>query len=371
MAKRRSLLASGPARPTGSEGNGGGGREYLCGSLMSTSVRLAYGLGPLIQTLEERDIAVAPLLEAAEIAQFALEEPSYRIRLEQESSFTRLALRHLDLSEAGLVVGRKYHLTMFGILGLASSCAATTLEMLRLILSYPVLAWGMFETSAWRNIAHCFVTMDEGTDVARLKECTPFFIERDMTCVVTLFRDALGRPITPEAVRFRHSAPPDPSPYATFFGCEVLFGQAANEVKFEAGFWDEPLPQANDMSRRFFENQCRRISETLTKPLDYADIVRSRLESTTPIPSLPKLAGALHLTERTVQRRLAAEDTSFSAVLREVRIRRAYEYLRHSNLTLEDIADRLGFKDVVAFSHAFKDWTRAPPSEIRRAPQNK
>lgn len=366
MTKRCPSHVTGPAHAPNR-----GARDYLCGSLMSTSVRLAYGLGPLIQTLEDQGVAVAALLEAAEIAQFALEEPSYQIRLEQESDFTRLALRHLDLAEAGLVVGQKYHLTMFGILGLASSCTPTTLDMLRLILSYPVLAWGMFETSAWRNADYCLVTMDEGADVARLKECAPFFVERDMTCVVTLFRDALGQPVTPEIVRFRHPAPPDAAAYTAFFGCEVLFGQVANELQFEAGFWDEPLPQANEMSRRFFENQCRRISETLVNPLDYADIVRSRLESTTPIPSLPMLAGALHLTERTVQRRLAAEGTGFSVVLREVRIRRAYGYLRHSDLALEDIADRLGFKDAVAFSHAFKDWTGSSPSHIRRGLSNK
>jgi hypothetical protein len=52
--------------------------EFLFGTVMSTPVRLAYGLGPLIGVVGEHGIAVDPLLERAEIPRFALEEPSYR-----------------------------------------------------------------------------------------------------------------------------------------------------------------------------------------------------------------------------------------------------------------------------------------------------
>jgi AraC-like DNA-binding protein len=340
-----------------------GGPEYLFGSVMSTPVRLAYGLGPVIQVLEEHGHAVTPLLKAAEIPRFALEEPSYRIRLEQETRFTRLALERLQLPAAGLVVGQRYHLAMFGILGLAAACAPTLRELFRTMLSYPVLAWSLIEVSVWRERGEGFLALDESSDVSG---CGPFFVERDMTCALTLFRDTLGPHVVPASIRFRHLPPPDPEPYEDFFGCEVLFGKPVNEMRFAADFWDSAPPQANEMSHRFFENQCRRVSDMLLEPLDYADIVMSRLRSATPIPSLPVLAAALQLTERTLQRRLAAEDTSFSVLLRAVRIERARELLRRGNVMFDEIAYRLGFQDAVAFSRAFKEWTGTSPRAFRR-----
>lgn len=336
--------------------------EYLFGSLMSTPVRLAYGLGPVIQVLEDYGHAVTPLLGVAEIPRFALEEPSYRIRLDQEMKFTRLALAELKLPAAGLIVGRRYHLAMFGILGLAASCAPTLRDLFRTMLSYPVLAWGLIECSVWRDGAEGFVDLKENAEVG---DCGSFFVERDMTCALTLLRDTLGPHVVPVSVRFRHLPPPDADAYEEFFGCDVLFGENVNQMRFDAGFWDEAPPQANEMSFRFFENQCRRVSDMLLEPFDYTDIVKSRLRSATPIPSLPELADALRMTERTLQRRLEAENTSFSTLLKEVRLERAVELLRHQDVRLDEIADTLGFKDAVAFSHAFKNWTGLSPSRYR------
>lgn len=337
---------------------------FLCAGKMSTAVRLAYGLGPLIQVLEERGLDVDPILEVAEIPRFALEEPTYPIRLDQEVKFTRLALTRLDLANPGLVVGGKYHITMFGVLGLAGLSARNAGELIATVLSYPVLAWGMFDTSAWRTVDHSILRFEKSVDTG---ECGPFFAERDMTCAVTAFRDALGEPVVPELVRFAHKAPKDASSYSVFFGCDVRFGESANEILFNAAFWDKPLPQADPMAKRFYERLCRRVSETLIEPVDYADIVRSRLTAAVPIPTLGDLAERLHLTERTLQRRLSAEGTRFSTILQEVRLARAREYLRRNDLSIEEIAGRLGFADAVAFSHAFKDWTGKSPSAYRNA----
>ena len=77
---------------------------------MSRPVRLAYGLCPLIEVLNEYGHPVDPLFAATEIPQLALEEPNYHISLSQELAFTRRALATLKLAQAGLVVGQRFHL---------------------------------------------------------------------------------------------------------------------------------------------------------------------------------------------------------------------------------------------------------------------
>lgn len=335
---------------------------YLFGSVMTTAVRLAYGLGPLILFLEEHGVDVDPLLHAAEIPRFALEEPSSAIRLDQEITFTRLALARLGIPEAGLLVGQRYNAPMFGVLGLAVSSAPTLLDMQRTLLAYPQLAWGMFETTLWREGGDAVLRAEASVDTG---DCTAFFVERDTACAVTLFRDALDRSASPKLVRFRHPAPRDSAPYRAFFGCEVRFGEPVNESRYDASIWSLRPRLANEMSWRFFENQCRRLSESLARPVDFSDLTRSRLRSATPIPSLPELAASLHLTGRTLQRRLAAEGSSFAALLQSVRLERATELLGRGGLLMDEIAWRLGFSDAVAFSRAFKQWTGVAPARYR------
>jgi AraC-like DNA-binding protein len=124
-------------------------------------------------------------------------------------------------------------------------------------------------------------------------------------------------------------------------------------------------PQANAMSYRFYANQCQRLSAVMQEPLAYADVVRSRLRASTPIPALPEVVSALHLTQRTLQRRLDEEGTSYSALLAEVRLERATELMRRSGLQNDEFARALGFDDASAFSRAFKSWTGVSPRQYR------
>ncbi len=335
----------------------------MFGREMSTPVRLAYGLAPMIQLLEDEGHAVEPLLAATEIPRFALEEPSHRISLEQELKFTRLTLARIRSPGAALEIGRRFHLSMFSVLGLAASCAPKLRDAFLIILTYPELAWGLIEITVWREDKHETIAFEPGPLVGELGA---YFVERDSTAIMNLFRNLVGPHLRPAAVSFRHPAPQESAEYHAFFGCDVHFGMKVNEMSFEHKVWDTPPLQANEMSRRFFENQCRRLSEMMQEPFKFLDIVRSRLRAETPIPALPTLAHALHMTARTLQRRLTLEHTDFSSLLREVRLQRATELMHRSHLHLDEVAYRLGFHDPDAFSRAFRTWTGMSPTEFRR-----
>lgn len=338
----------------------------MFGGDLSTPVRLAYGLVPLVQLLETRGHAAQPLLAAAEIPGFALEEPSYRISLQQELTFTRRALARLG-GDVALEVGRRFHLSMFGVLGLAASCAPTLHESFRLLLAYPALVWGLIEVTVWRDDAGEYVVFVPGDVVGDLGD---YFVARDMAALVTLFSNTLGEATVPTALRLRRPAPSNARVYDAFFGCEVTFGAAENSLYLTHALWRRVPPQANEMSRRFFENQCRDLSEQMRTPFRFADIVRGRLRHAVPIPGLPALADDLHLTPRTLQRRLAAEGENFGAILREVRASKAMELLERPGIAIADVSFRLGFREPDAFSRAFRSWTGVAPTEYRRARQS-
>lgn len=329
--------------------------------------RLAYGLSPVIEILEAKGIAIEPLLAAADIPRFALEEPSYRIAYHQEFTFIRRALAALKLPHAGVVVGQRYHLALFGVLGLAASCAPTMRDMFRCVPTYPALAWGCIDEGVWRDGDEEYVAFYENEEVGDLG---PFFAERDVTALLTLFRQTLGAELAPLAVHFRRPPPADLRPYERFFRCPLHFGVELNQLRFPRAVWDTPPPQANAMSYRFYTNQCRRLTRMMEEPLSYADVVRGRLRTATPIPSLMELVTELHLTKRTLQRRLDDEGTNYSVLLNEIRRERAADLMGRGDLKQGEIAWRLGFEDASAFSRAFKTWTGEAPRAVKRRQAN-
>lgn len=77
------------------------------------------------------------------------------------------------------------------------------------------------------------------------------------------------------------------------------------------------------------------------------------------------VASALNMSVRTLQRRLQAADTSCRSVVEETRRDLAGEYIRQSNLSVQAIADLLGFSDPTSPSRSFRRWTGRSPGDFR------
>ena len=90
------------------------------------------------------------------------------------------------------------------------------------------------------------------------------------------------------------------------------------------------------------------------------------------VPLLPhgearagQVARRLGMSQRTLARRLASEDLTFASVLDGLRLDLADRYLADADLSISEIAWLLGYREVSAFTHAFKRWTGKTPREVR------
>jgi AraC-like DNA-binding protein len=82
-------------------------------------------------------------------------------------------------------------------------------------------------------------------------------------------------------------------------------------------------------------------------------------------PSEESIAEALHISPRTLNRRLADQDTSYRELLSEVRRDMAEKYIADPTIPIAEISYLLGFSEVSSFSRAFKRWTGEPPGTFR------
>ena len=83
-------------------------------------------------------------------------------------------------------------------------------------------------------------------------------------------------------------------------------------------------------------------------------------------PTRERIAARLHMSARTLHRRLVREGTTFRGVLTDVRREIAERHLRERRLAIGEIAFRLGFSEPSAFHRAFKRWTGRPPHAYRQ-----
>jgi AraC-like DNA-binding protein len=191
--------------------------------------------------------------------------------------------------------------------------------------------------------------------------------EYGVLTLLTLCRWLTRRDVRALGVDFIFPDPANLRPYRVAFDCPLRFGQPATRMLLAAADLDAPLPSRNAsmlaLHERVIEERLASLSNALTSHRVTAEIIRRLHDGE---PRREDIAGSLALTDRTLQRRLRAENTSFLQLLDETRRELARKYLADSRHSLGEVADMLGFADQSNFFRACKRWFGVPPGQYRQ-----
>jgi AraC-like DNA-binding protein len=170
-----------------------------------------------------------------------------------------------------------------------------------------------------------------------------------------------------ESVAFPFAAPSYAALARSQLACKVVYGARWAGLAVPTAALDVPLRLADPDSFREAAAVCQRELDKLTARETVATGVRRLLLAPHGgFPALPVVARLLHMTPRSLHRRLIDEGTSYRALLDDVRRTLALEHLRAGKLSIAEIADALGYSDLANFRRAFKRWEARPPSAVRR-----
>jgi len=199
-------------------------------------------------------------------------------------------------------------------------------------------------------------------------ECVMARDDGALATITMMSRLVCGDRFRLQAVNFKHAAPRDLKPYFEYFGCQLNFDQAANQLFIPAAIADEFLAGANPELALLNDQVITRRLALLDRN-DIVTRVKSALMEQLPNGNVSDgtVAASMHMSVRTMHRKLAEANHNFRSLLVEVRRSLAELYILDNSLTLTEISLLLGFSEPSSFSRAFKNWTGSAPSEIRQS----
>ena len=172
-----------------------------------------------------------------------------------------------------------------------------------------------------------------------------------------------------ERVHFGYARPDHADEYdALFFAPVMQFDMPRTEITFAADYLDLPIRQNEETLEEFLKAAPAQLlvkfknTNSLTSRI--RDVLKSQIGEE--MPTLNDVASMLYLSPQTLRRRLAAEGKSYQGVKDALRRDAAIHLLLNPDLTLEDVAQQVGFSETSTFHRAFKKWTGVTPGLYRQ-----
>ena len=179
----------------------------------------------------------------------------------------------------------------------------------------------------------------------------------------------IERRIPLERVHFSYDRPKHADEYdALFFAPVIQFNAQRTEVTLAADYLDLPIRQTEETLAEFLKTAPAGLlvkfknTNSLTNRI--RDVLKSHIGEE--MPTLNDVAAMLYLSPQTLRRRLATEGKSYQAVKDALRRDAAIHLLLRHDLTLEDVAQQVGFSETSTFHRAFKKWTGVTPGLYRQ-----
>jgi AraC-like DNA-binding protein len=194
----------------------------------------------------------------------------------------------------------------------------------------------------------------------------PALLECAFAWVLSIARHGTGTRLSPLRVEFLQLRP-HVKTIERHFGCRVICGAARNAIVFRVADAQRPFVTRNAELLGMLAPQFEEELKQENSDENFLERVRVAIQQklTGRRPTIEDIADALHISSRTLQRRLQEEGSSFQRVLEEARHHLARHYLNNSVLELNEAAYLLGYNDSNSFVRAFRTWEGIPPARWR------
>lgn len=296
----------------------------------------------------------------------SLSSPDTRYPMTSMSRLWRLARESSGDPCFGLIAAAQWHPTTWHGLGYAWLASSTLEEGLRRLVRFvAVISTGADVELSESDAVFRFVF---GVQRGFGEKPQEVVLDAFAANLVSMCRSTYGPDFKPVRVEFTHAGSGCRRRRSEFFRAPIRYEAEETALEIDRAVAQKPLSTANaDLA-----HANERVIAQYLAELNHggtAARVRSRLidDLSSGAVTEKNVADSLHMSLRTLQRRLRDEGTTYKEVLDDTRRQLAERFIRDRTLTLNEITYLLGFSEISSFSRSFKRWTGKAPTVFRRS----
>ena len=321
----------------------------------------------LIEEVEKRGVGADAVLRGTGLGPAWLKDKDAVLDADQYRTLVLNALHETGDPTLGLSASLQLNYTSrLGFWGYAILSCATWGESSRIAVQYWDICGSLLRIAFHDEGDTCSWEFTPALRIDR-EEMYAFAIEKVLSSSLSTIKFATGSPPPVLEARVAYARPKHAAIYKDYFRAELQFQQETNLVRMDASVLKRRVLTASPEINAFCLHQCRTFLDKLQHDDEMVETIR-RMIVTSPgdFPTAPRVAKKLGLGPRTLRRRLRERNTSYRALLDEVRAGLATEYLTSTTLSIDEIAGFLGYAETAAFRRSFRRWTGKAPSAMRK-----
>jgi AraC-like DNA-binding protein len=314
--------------------------------------------------MRQSGIRLNPLLSKAGLTVEQIDSRTIRVKARSQIRLLALAADALQDNLLGFHLAREYDLREIGLLYYVLASSEILNEALHRVARYSGIA-NEGVSLKFRATKEAAIGLNY-VGVERQSDC--HHIEFWMVSIIRLCRQLTNRRLVPSRIRVMHHRPNTPAELRSFLGCVIEFASSVDEVVFPGAVKLMPIASADPYLNELLIKYCE---EALEHRRPERNTLRSSVENAM-APLLPhgkatavETARRIGMSHRTLARKLSSEGLTFSQISEELKGNLAKHYLRNGDLPISQVAWLLGYREISAFTHAFRRWTGMTPSQIR------
>ena len=314
--------------------------------------------------LAEQGVDVAQWLSQQRVSLAQLQATDHLIPWQALAPLFRRAEAMTGDRSLGLKVGQRLRINTHGVVGFAAMNSRTVRCLVNLFERFVPLRINMVTVHHQEDDEGMRICVDE---VVPLGQNKALLISAVIAALYNIIDFITSGSNYVRRVNFSFPAICDDDFARSLFRCDVQFEQSWSGLYLPHSVLDQPLKSADPQIFKQAEALCERELARMQADTSCAGRLRRVLLAHQPhFVSLKAAATLLHMTPRTLHRRLLAEGVTFQQILDDVRQHLAEECLRNSTVAIETLAYALGYSDASNFRRAFRRWTGWSPSVYRQ-----
>ena len=284
---------------------------------------------------------------------------------EDQKQLFENALKITDEESLGLSVGSQLHLSSHGHLGIAVFSSKNLGEALDTFVRFSDVREQIVSIESLLENDGLHIQLTETLELGSLR-C--FLIESIISAIYSAVRFFIGQAPFQGSMHFAFQPPSYASRYESAFKIPIYFSEKITEIIIPHEALSIPSPVADEALYQEALEHCSKLLMTMQQTSYKNKVSSLLLNNPGKLWNLEEVASQLHVSPRTLIRKLVIEGTKFQEIRDDVIKQQAKSYLSNArlnnkNMSVESIALMLGFSDVSSFRRSFKRWFGMSPAE--------